>query len=136
MRRFSLGIRLFANILAGHALVFILLFFTYFLFSLKFFNKVLFFFPFTMTFVIFFLELLVAFLQAYVFVVLIAIYLKDFVDFLPYSFYNSFLFKHLLTYFQVSSINLSKETNNNVFLSNIFINSTRYRQQIFKYLIK
>jgi F0F1-type ATP synthase membrane subunit a len=133
MRPFSLGIRLFANILAGHALVFILLFFTYFLFSLNFFSKTLFFLPFVMTFIIFFLELLVAFLQAYVFVVLIAIYLKDFIDFLPFNFYVSFLFKQFLTYLQLGYVLAKTEKKNFFFLSNIFLQSSKNRENCNRY---
>lgn len=79
-RVFSLSIRLFANMMSGHALLFIL---TSFIFKIK--NLVNFsiifiwvcLIPAILVFLIFFLELGIAFLQAYVFVVLSAIYLND-----------------------------------------------------------
>ena len=73
-RGFSLSIRLFANLMSGHSLIHILLFFV---------TKILkfnFFFGFIGLFligVIFLLEIGISFLQAYVFAVLVSIYLKD-----------------------------------------------------------
>jgi F-type H+-transporting ATPase subunit a len=73
-RPFSLSIRLFANMLAGHTLLHIL---ASFVFSLGKLNILLFVLPFAFMFAITVLELGIAFLQAYVFVTLLAIYLKD-----------------------------------------------------------
>lgn len=73
-RGFSLSIRLFANLMSGHSLIHILLFFV---------TKILkfnYFFGFIGLFligVIFLLEIGISFLQAYVFAVLVSIYLKD-----------------------------------------------------------
>src|ERR1700733_15164346 len=81
IRALSLAIRLSANIIAGHTLVFIVSNFILLLFTLDFFLVFLFFF-----FVFFFLLLLlliflletgVAFLQAYVFIILFSIYMHD-----------------------------------------------------------
>jgi F-type H+-transporting ATPase subunit a len=75
-RAFSLGIRLFANITSGHALVHILGGFTFkiansnIFFALKFV-------PILLLSIILSLEIGIAFLQAYVFVILTASYLKD-----------------------------------------------------------
>lgn len=76
-RVISLSVRLFANILAGHLLLKILSCFTFLLFVHigKFFF--LGFFPFLIIFCIFFLELFVSFLQAYVYLILCVIYLRD-----------------------------------------------------------
>jgi F-type H+-transporting ATPase subunit a len=73
-RPFSLAIRLFANMLAGHTLLHIL---ASFVFSLGKLQLVLFVLPLAFTLAIIVLELGIAFLQAYVFVTLLAIYLKD-----------------------------------------------------------
>lgn len=79
LRSLSLSIRLFANMMAGHTLMFILGGFC--LGFIKKVNSLLMFFPFFLTFVIllmvFALELGIAFLQAYVFTILLAIYLND-----------------------------------------------------------
>jgi ATP synthase subunit 6 len=74
----SLSIRLFANMMSGHALLKILIGFSWVLcstFSPVFIGLGLF--PWIIVTLILFLEALIAFLQAYVFVVLIAIYLND-----------------------------------------------------------
>jgi ATP synthase subunit 6 len=73
-RCFSLGIRLFANMMSGHSLLNILAGFV-----LKLSQKSLIFgfFPFLIVLSISFLELGIAFLQSYVFVVLLCIYLND-----------------------------------------------------------
>jgi len=69
-----MGIRLTANIIAGHTLVFII---SNFLMKI-FFLKIFFFLTiFSLLFAIFSLEIGVAFLQAYVFIVLFCIYLND-----------------------------------------------------------
>lgn len=75
---FSLSIRLFANMMSGHALLKILIGFSW---SMLTSGSVLFYglaiLPWLIVTTIMFLELLIAFLQAYVFVVLIAIYIND-----------------------------------------------------------
>jgi F-type H+-transporting ATPase subunit a len=71
IRAFSLAIRLSANIMAGHTLVFII---SSFLLKLSF--TLLFFFA-SLLLLVFVLELGVAFLQAYVFTILFTIYLHD-----------------------------------------------------------
>lgn len=73
-RPISLAIRLFANILSGHALLVILADFT-FAFSKK--NFLIAAIPFILIVVIIGLEVLVAILQAYVFLVLLTLYLND-----------------------------------------------------------
>ena len=78
-RTFSLSIRLFANMVAGHALLHILI--SAFVLAVKSFDMVFFIFlmilPFMIIFSIVLLETGIAFLQAYVFVVLISIYMVD-----------------------------------------------------------
>jgi len=69
-----MGIRLTANIIAGHTLVFIISNFLMKIFSLKIFFFLTIFFS---LFAIFLLEIGVAFSQAYVFIVLFCIYLND-----------------------------------------------------------
>ncbi len=73
-RPFSLGIRLFANLMAGHTLLAILANFT-FLISKK--NIIITLLPFFLIVAIVGLEAMIAMLQAYVFTVLICIYLND-----------------------------------------------------------
>lgn len=76
-RVFSLSIRLFANLLSGHILLHILSFFVWIIF---FFGGFWLFFGllgWSLIFVIVFLETGIAFLQAYVFVVLLSLYFKD-----------------------------------------------------------
>jgi F-type H+-transporting ATPase subunit a len=73
IRAFSLAIRLSANIMAGHTLVHIIASFIL-LISIKFFFILV---GFSFLFAILLLEVGVAFLQAYVFSVLVCIYLKD-----------------------------------------------------------
>jgi len=75
LRTFSLSIRLFANMMAGHTLLHILSSFVvafiksgYFVLSI---------FPFMLVLAVIGLELGIAFLQAYVFIVLLCIYLND-----------------------------------------------------------
>lgn len=74
IRALSMGIRLTANIIAGHTLVFIVSSFLSKIFVLK---VVFVLFLYALLFSIFFLEIGVAFLQAYVFIVLFCIYLND-----------------------------------------------------------
>jgi F-type H+-transporting ATPase subunit a len=73
-RGFSLAIRLFANLMAGHSLLHILLLFLTKIFK---FNYIFGFFGLIIILAIFLLEIGISFLQAYVFIVLISIYLKD-----------------------------------------------------------
>lgn len=74
LRTFSLSIRLFANIMAGHTLMHILAsFVTAFLKVLPLFA----FFPFIIVLAVVVLEVCIAFLQAYVFLILLTIYLED-----------------------------------------------------------
>jgi ATP synthase subunit 6 len=78
-RVFSLAIRLFANMMSGHALLYILSSFTVnFQFKQTIFSsKIYAFFPILITVLIYGLEIGIAILQAYVFIVLLAIYLGD-----------------------------------------------------------
>jgi len=69
-----LAIRLVANILAGHTLVSIVSAFVLKMATMKF---IFFFFSVILLLAVFVLEFGVAFLQAYVFTVLVCIYLKD-----------------------------------------------------------
>lgn len=73
-RGFSLSIRLFANLMSGHSLIHILLFF---ITKILKFNYVFGFIGLFLIGVIFLLEIGISFLQAYVFAVLVSIYLKD-----------------------------------------------------------
>jgi ATP synthase subunit 6 len=73
-RPFSLGIRLFANLMAGHTLLAILANFT-FLISKK--SVIITLIPFVLIVAIVGLEAMIAALQAYVFTVLVCIYLND-----------------------------------------------------------
>ncbi len=77
-RIFSLSIRLFANMLSGHALLKILTNFSHILLNSK--NIVFIFLaiiPWLLVTSIFFLEILIAFLQAYIFSILATIYIND-----------------------------------------------------------
>ena len=73
-RGFSLSIRLFANLMSGHSLIHILLFFITKIIK---FNFILGLIGLFLIFIIFILEIGISFLQAYVFAVLVSIYLKD-----------------------------------------------------------
>jgi F-type H+-transporting ATPase subunit a len=73
-RGFSLSIRLFANLMSGHSLIHILLFFVTKILK---FNFIFGFIGLFLIGVIFLLEIGISFLQAYVFAVLVSIYLKD-----------------------------------------------------------
>jgi len=75
IRPFSLGIRLFANMLAGHTLIYILASFCYSV-ALKFIFLSLVV-PFLIIFVIFMLEFSIAIIQTYVFTILTILYIKD-----------------------------------------------------------
>jgi ATP synthase subunit 6 len=73
-RAFSLAIRLFANLMSGHTLLNILSTFVLKLLKKNFLFGIL---PFLLVLAICFLEICLAFLQAYVFMVLTCIYLTD-----------------------------------------------------------
>ncbi|KAF9818430.1 hypothetical protein IEO21_02779 [Rhodonia placenta] len=79
-RAFSLGIRLFANMVAGHTLMKILATFLYQMFSGSLIVAVLTLIPFTLFLAIMGLELAVSFIQAYVFVILTCSYIKDAIE--------------------------------------------------------
>ena len=79
-RAFSLGIRLFANVVAGHTLMKILATFLYQMFSGSLIVAVLTLIPFTLFLAIMGLELAVSFIQAYVFVILTCSYIKDAIE--------------------------------------------------------
>lgn len=76
IRTLSLSVRLFANMMAGHTLLHILA-----SFSVGFANfkglSVMVFVPLIVIFLVFFLELGIAFIQAYVFTILLCIYMND-----------------------------------------------------------
>lgn len=75
IRPFSLAIRLFANMLAGHTLLYILNTFLVYVTSKKIFA--LFVLPMGIIFMVFMLEFAIAFIQAYVFTTLLVIYIND-----------------------------------------------------------
>lgn len=79
-RAFSLGVRLFANLFAGHALMKILSTFLYQMFASSALVAVLTLIPFTMFLAIMTLELAVSFIQAYVFAILTCSYVKDAIE--------------------------------------------------------
>jgi F-type H+-transporting ATPase subunit a len=70
LRPISLSVRLFANMLAGHILLYIIA-------SATLFMGILFFLPFSFILMFMILEIGIAFLQSYVFTILLTIYLKD-----------------------------------------------------------
>ncbi len=74
---FSLSIRLFANMMSGHALLKILIGFAWDLLTKGSLFILVAFLPWVIVTVILFLEALIAFLQAYVFTVLVTIYVND-----------------------------------------------------------
>lgn len=75
IRPFSLAIRLFANMLAGHTLLYILNTFLVYVSKKKVF--MLFILPMVIIFMVFLLEFAIAFIQAYVFTTLLVIYIND-----------------------------------------------------------
>lgn len=75
IRPFSLAIRLFANMLAGHTLLYILNTFLVYVSKKKIF--MLFILPLVIIFLVFLLEFAIAFIQAYVFTTLLVIYIND-----------------------------------------------------------
>lgn len=74
LRSFSLAIRLSANILAGHTLVYIISLSIFSLISIKF---IYFFFGFILLFPVLVLEFCIAFLQAYVYCTLVCLYIRE-----------------------------------------------------------
>lgn len=74
IRSFSLALRLFANLMAGHTLLHILMGFVISAASLSFFIALV---PYVIVLAVGLLEMVIAVLQAYVFVVLLSIYLGD-----------------------------------------------------------
>ena len=76
-RAFSLGIRLFANVVAGHTLMKILSTFLYKMFSAGVLAAIVTLIPFSLFLAICGLELAVSVIQAYVFTILTCSYIKD-----------------------------------------------------------
>ena len=76
-RALSLGIRLFANVVAGHTLMKILSTFLYQMFGSSLIIGILTLIPFTLFLAIMILELAVSVIQAYVFTILTCSYIKD-----------------------------------------------------------
>lgn len=76
----SLGIRLFANIMAGHSLLKILSTFLYQMFSSSIVFAVLTLVPFSIFIALIGLELAVSFIQSFVFCLLVSSYIKDAID--------------------------------------------------------
>jgi len=76
-RSVSLGLRLFANLCAGHSLMAILSSFLFKMFSSSLLMSVVTLLPFTVFIGIIGLEVAVSFIQAYVFVLLVSSYIKD-----------------------------------------------------------
>jgi F-type H+-transporting ATPase subunit a len=75
LRTFSLALRLFANMIAGHTLLFICVSSVSLSFSLG--SAFLFVTTFFLVLAVYALELLISFLQAYVFIVLLSVYMVD-----------------------------------------------------------
>jgi ATP synthase subunit 6 len=76
-RVFSLSIRLFANMMAGHALMNIFTSFIFTALSYHGFSSILSIIGIMLIFIIIFMEIIIAFLQVYVFSTLIALYIVD-----------------------------------------------------------
>jgi F-type H+-transporting ATPase subunit a len=79
-RALSLGVRLFANVMAGHTLLKILSTFLYQLFTSSIIIAILTLIPFAIFVAIIGLEIAVSIIQAYVFVLLTSSYLKDAIE--------------------------------------------------------
>jgi F-type H+-transporting ATPase subunit a len=79
-RAFSLGVRLFANIVAGHSLMKILSTFLYQMFSSSLVIAIMTLIPFSIFVALTGLELAVSIIQTYVFCLLVSSYLKDAID--------------------------------------------------------
>jgi ATP synthase subunit 6 len=80
-RVLSLSIRLFANMLSGHALLKILIGFSWVLLTSASLVSIVAVFPWAIVTAVMFLELLIAFLQAYVFTILVTLYIGDILTF-------------------------------------------------------
>jgi F-type H+-transporting ATPase subunit a len=80
-RVLSLSIRLFANMMSGHALLKILIGFSWALLTSGSLMILISIFPWAIVTAVMFLELLIAFLQAYVFTILITLYIGDVLTF-------------------------------------------------------
>jgi ATP synthase subunit 6 len=80
-RVFSLSIRLFANMMSGHALLKILIGFSWALLTSGSVLLVVSVVPWVIVTAVMFLELLIAFLQAYVFTILVTLYINDVLTF-------------------------------------------------------
>jgi len=87
----SLGLRLFANMMAGHSLMKILSMFVFNFFKFSFMWDVIIVLPVILIAGILVLELGISVLQAYVFVLLSLIYLSEVINFI--NIFNNFLFK-------------------------------------------
>lgn len=79
-RAVSLGVRLFANLTAGHSLMKILSTFLYQMFSSTLIISILTLIPFSIFIALVGLELAVSFIQSFVFCLLVSSYLKDAID--------------------------------------------------------
>lgn len=79
-RIFSLAIRLFANLMSGHILLKILISFIWALMLSNIFNWFWIILPLGIVFIVIGLEMVICFLQAYVFILLIFIYLNDVIN--------------------------------------------------------
>jgi F-type H+-transporting ATPase subunit a len=79
-RAFSLGVRLFANMCAGHSLMKILSTFLYQMFSSSLLVAILTLIPFIIFIALVGLEIAVSIIQSYVFCLLVSSYLKDVID--------------------------------------------------------
>jgi ATP synthase subunit 6 len=79
IRPFTLGIRLFANMFSGHVLLFVIISFVIAIIEKKLIiiKILLLIFPILLLLFIMSLELLIMFLQAYVFIILLSVYLND-----------------------------------------------------------
>lgn len=79
IRPFTLGIRLFANMFSGHVLLFVIISFVVAIIEKKLIimKLIILIFPILLLFFIMSLELLIMFLQAYVFIMLLSVYLND-----------------------------------------------------------
>jgi ATP synthase subunit 6 len=80
-RALSLSIRLFANMMSGHALLKILIGFSWIMISSGSMMIVLALVPWVIVTAVMFLELLIAFLQSYVFTILVSLYINDVLTF-------------------------------------------------------
>lgn len=79
IRPFTLGIRLFANMFSGHVLLFVIISFVIVIIEKKLLllKIIILLFPIVLLLFIMSLELLIMFLQAYVFIILLSVYLND-----------------------------------------------------------